>query len=126
IVSVDPGSNLNLRRSPSTAATILAKLPNGTKVDVYYETNGWAKVKAKGMEGYVSTAYLINEQQSDNGKTEKVIATKFVSDDPGSNLNLRKSPSTSAAILAKLPNGTKVDVYSESGGWAKVKANGKE
>lgn len=138
-VAVNPGSNLNLRSSASTGSTVISKLPNGAEVTVYSEAGGWAKVKANGKEGFVSTAYLTAGKSagSDNsdkpGNTTKpqqpekvTTVTKYVSVNDGSNLNLRKSASTSSSILSKLPNGTQVTVYSEAGGWAKVKANGKE
>ena len=96
-------------------------------MDVLSESNGWAKVKVNGKTGYVSAQYLKsnNGNNSGGGSTEKVIATKYVSVNPGSNLNLRSAPSTNASIIGKLANGTKVDVLSESNGWAKVKVNGK-
>ncbi|MBS4212409.1 SH3 domain-containing protein [Neobacillus rhizophilus] len=50
--------------------------------------------------------------------------TRYVNVDIGS-LNLRKSASTSSAVLAALPKGTAVTVYSEVNGWAMVTASGK-
>lgn len=44
----------NLRKEPSTDATVLDTLLRNTEVTVLSEENGWAKVKAKGMTGYVS------------------------------------------------------------------------
>lgn len=52
------GKNLNLRSAPSTGASIVAKLANGTAVTVLSISGGWAKVKAAGREGYVSAQYL--------------------------------------------------------------------
>ncbi|MBR8643951.1 SH3 domain-containing protein [[Brevibacterium] frigoritolerans] len=37
---------------------MVAKLTRGIQVTVYSESKGWAKVKANGKEGYVSTKYL--------------------------------------------------------------------
>ncbi|WP_141995245.1 SH3 domain-containing protein, partial [Bacillus sp. B4EP4a] len=50
---------------------------------------------------------------------------KYVNVSTGS-LNMRKSGIDSASIVAKLTRGTQVTVYSESKGWAKIKANGKD
>ena len=44
----------NLRKEPSTDATILDTLLRNTEVKVLSEENGWSKVKVKGMTGYVS------------------------------------------------------------------------
>ena len=52
-------ANLNLRSSPSTSASILAKLPKGTAVEVLSgDENGWTQVLVNGRVGYVSTEYL--------------------------------------------------------------------
>ncbi|MCJ7842283.1 SH3 domain-containing protein [Lederbergia sp. NSJ-179] len=50
---------------------------------------------------------------------------KYVAVDAGSTLNMRDGASTSAPIISKLAKGTSVIVLSESGGWSKIKANGK-
>ena len=44
----------NLRKEPSTDATILDTLLRNTEVTVISEEDGWAKVKVKGMTGFVS------------------------------------------------------------------------
>ena len=122
-VDVNPGSYLNVRQSPSTHAPVIARLMRGTEVTVTSIQNGWAKVKVDGKEGYVSTTYL-TPLVIDAVIPEKTTA-KYVHVDPGSRLNLRKEPSLNAPIVAMLPRGTKVEVLSESNGWAKVKVNGK-
>ncbi|MDM5312191.1 SH3 domain-containing protein [Peribacillus frigoritolerans] len=125
-VQVNSGS-LNMRKTGAEGASIVAKLANGTQVTVYSESKGWAKIKANGKEGYVSTKYLSATKPGTLMKTAVTIktTTKYVNVSTGS-LNMRKSGSDSASIVAKLTRGTQVTVYSESKGWAKVKANGKE
>src|SRR5690606_41737856 len=117
-VSVNPGSNLNLISAPSTHASIIGKLANGTKVDDLSDLTLRDALKINGKTGYVSAQYLKSNSgnNSGGGSTEKVIATKYVSVNPGSSLNLRNGPSTNATIIGKLANGTKVDVLSESNG----------
>ncbi|MES1041134.1 SH3 domain-containing protein [Peribacillus simplex] len=125
-VQVNSGS-LNMRKNGAEGASIVAKLANGTQVTVYSESKGWAKIKANGKEGYVSTKYLSATKPGTLTKTAVIIktTTKYVNLSTGS-LNMRKSGSDSASIVAKLTSGTQVTVYSESKGWAKVNANGKE
>ncbi|MFE4708200.1 SH3 domain-containing protein [Peribacillus simplex] len=125
-VHVSSGS-LNMRKNGAEDASIVAKLANGTQVTVYSESKGWAKIKANGKDGYVSTKYLSATKPGTLTKTVVTIktTTKYVKLSTGS-LNMRKSSIDSAGIVAKLTRGTQVTVYSESNGWAKVKANGKE
>lgn len=124
-VNVDPGSHLNLREEASTRSASVGKLARGTEVKVYSEENGWAKVKAAGKEGYVSSKYLTASNPASTAQNAQAV-TKYVNVDPGSRLILRQQPSTSAAEIDRLASGSKVTVYSEANGWAKVKANGKE
>ncbi len=104
-------SNLNIRSSASTSASIVASLaPNayiqviGTSGDfykVYYNTSGGV--------GYCSKSYL------------SIASTKYgTASTSGSNLNLRASASTSATILASVPNGTALPIISTSGDWHRV------
>lgn len=53
-------SRLNLRSSPSTSSSSIAKLSFGTKVTLLGEyNNGWSKVKTNdGLIGYASSQYL--------------------------------------------------------------------
>ncbi|MFC9599429.1 SH3 domain-containing protein, partial [Peribacillus butanolivorans] len=125
-VNVSSGS-LNMRKSASENAGVVAKLMKGTQVTVYSESNGWAKIKADGKEGYVSTKYL-STTKTVTGSTPSApvkTATKYVNVSSGT-LNMRKSGTETASIVAKLSKGMQVTVYSESKGWAKIKANGKE
>ncbi|WHY73810.1 SH3 domain-containing protein [Fictibacillus enclensis] len=130
-VKVSKGS-LNLRKSASTGASVIAKLAKGTQVTVYSETGGWAKVNANGKNGYVSSKYLSSSKPSNTvsrGSTSKPAAvssskttTKYVK--VSGALNLRKAATTNSAVIKTLKNGVTVTVYSESKGWAKVKASG--
>ncbi|MBT2658480.1 SH3 domain-containing protein, partial [Bacillus sp. ISL-18] len=124
-VNISSGS-LNLRSGASSSASVVAALSKGTAVTVYSESNGWAKVKANGKDGYVSASFLSTTNPSNS--TTAVAAqstTKYVNVTGGS-LNLRRGASSSASVVAALSKGTAVTVYSEANGWAKVKANGKD
>ncbi|MFF5399336.1 SH3 domain-containing protein, partial [Peribacillus butanolivorans] len=125
-VNVSSGS-LNMRKSASENAGVVAKLSKGMQVTVYSESKGWAKIKANGKEGYVSTKYLSTTKPVTGSTPSAPVkaTTKYVNVSSGT-LNMRKSGTETASIVAKLSKGMQVTVYSESKGWAKIKANGKE
>ena len=129
-VSIDPSSTLNVRESASTKANVVTKLKNNTKVEVISESNGWAKIKVNGINGYVSSQYIkavqSEEKKTTNSSNKQQKVTKYVNVDTGSSLNLRNSPSNSASIIVKLAKDVPVTVYSESNGWSKVEAYGKQ
>ncbi|RFU61127.1 SH3 domain-containing protein [Peribacillus glennii] len=124
-VNVSQGSTLNLRKSASDRAAVIGKLSKGTQVTVYSDSNGWSRVKANGKDGYVSSKYLTSTKPgSSSGSSKSAVTKKYVNIKSGS-LNLRKSASAKASVIAKLSRGTQVSVYSVSNGWAKISANGK-
>jgi mannosyl-glycoprotein endo-beta-N-acetylglucosaminidase len=129
-VSVDPSSTLNVRESASTKANVVTKLKNNTKVEVVSESNGWAKIKVNGINGYVSSQYIkavqTEEKKTANSSNKQQKVIKYVNVNTGSSLNLRNSPSNSASIIVKLAKDVPVTVYSESNGWSKVEAYGKQ
>ena len=55
---VTPGSGLNVRKGPGTNYSRVTKLSKGTEVTVHSTSNGWSKITANGINGYVSSQYL--------------------------------------------------------------------
>lgn len=51
-------STLNLRERPESSARVLANMPNGAKVTVYGEWQGWYTVHYEGLVGYAAAAYI--------------------------------------------------------------------
>ena len=49
---------LNLRGAPSSSAAILARIPNGSRVDVLNAYDGWYVTRYSGVIGYVLGEYL--------------------------------------------------------------------
>ncbi len=81
LVTVDPGSYLNMRSEPSTNAAIITKLDSGTAVTVYKEENGWARVTANGQTGYVSSQYLSEASQDHLDTANRKVNTVYTSYD---------------------------------------------
>lgn len=52
------GSILNMRAKPDINSEVLAKLPNGSKVEVMKSEIGWAYVTWESSQGWVNSAYL--------------------------------------------------------------------
>ncbi|WP_428909887.1 SH3 domain-containing protein [Niallia sp. Krafla_26] len=135
-VKVSAGSYLNMRTSASTTSSVISRLSSGTEVTVFSEKNGWAKIKADGKEGYVSTGYLSNTKIESTTKKETAQATtstintyaltKFVDVSKDSYLNMRSNPSTTSKVVTKLKSGTEVKVLSDEHGWSKIEADGKQ
>jgi mannosyl-glycoprotein endo-beta-N-acetylglucosaminidase len=125
-VNINTGSNLNLRKEPSIHSQILSKLKKGTEVNVYEESNGWARVSVDGKEGFISVNFLASPTTTTGIINSVSTVSKYVNVKAGSSLNMRQSPTTSAKILSKLSKDTVVAVLNEKDGWAQIKVNGIE
>lgn len=55
---VTSSSRLNVRRSPSTGATVLGTFESGRHIEVISVNNGWAKVRYNDKFGYVNDKYI--------------------------------------------------------------------
>lgn len=55
-VALDPGANLNMRRTPDVNAEVIAPIPSGTQVVVTARTGdgGWLQVTYEGQEGWIA------------------------------------------------------------------------
>ncbi len=107
---------INLRASASADAKILAQYKNGTRVKILSHANGFYKVQAGDLVGYM-VDYLV---RLDDVKIETYA---YVSTANGGNLNLRNAPSLEGRVLGSFANGTKVAVVQKDTTWSKVRAS---
>ncbi len=114
------GSNVRVRKAASTSAAILATLSRGQAFTVIGDAqNGWYQVQlANGTKGYVSAQYV--------SFTKPSTPTTRTGYSTGSNVRVRKTASTSAAILTLLQRGQTFTVIGNAqNGWYQVQlANG--
>ncbi|KHS58035.1 hypothetical protein QX51_05045 [Terrisporobacter othiniensis] len=121
---VTPDVGLNVRKGPGTSYSKVTTLSKGTAVTVHSTSDGWSKITANGVEGYVSSQYLSSKKPSSSNGSTSTTSTMYVTPDVG--LNVRKGPGTSYSKITKLSKGTAVTVHSTSNGWSKITANGVE
>ena len=101
-------AGLNVRSGAGTNYSIVKALPNGTKVTVYEQKNGWSRI---GNRQWVSSQYLTSTKPT-------TVVTKKVNAKSG--LNVRSGAGTNYPIVKALTNGTKVTVYETSNGWSRI------
>ena len=110
-------SSLSVRSGPGTNYAKIGALAKGQKVELTGKTGDWYKIRYKTGYGYVLSKYISLSNESSRGseasRTGIVTATT---------LNVRKIPSTSAAIAGKLAKNTRVEIYKEQNGWYYIKA----
>lgn len=104
-------ANLNVRSGAGTNYSIIGSLPKGTQVTVYEESNGFSRI---GGGQWVSSSYLSSTKPS-SGSTTKTAYVKV-----NSSLNVRAGAGIGYRIVGSLSNGTRVTIYEESNGWARI------
>lgn len=111
-------TTVNVRVSDSEQADKAGKVAGGTKVEVLaQQVNGWSKVKADGIEGYIKSEYL---QLMNTANSADAIGTVTAT----SNVNVRMSASETADRLGVLAGGETVELLARENGWCKINYNG--
>ncbi|MBS4205984.1 N-acetylmuramoyl-L-alanine amidase [Lederbergia citrea] len=122
-------TSLNLRKSPNNKAVVMDSLKQGSAVTVKGKHGDWLQVyvSSKNKTGWVSSAYVSKKKVT---VTPPPAPTKKVTTEPAktigtyyvnaSALNIRQKASTSAKIIGKLSNGSKVEMIAKEGDWAKI------
>ena len=114
-VVAQSGGTVNMRKSPSTNADIVARVPIGTTVDVYEKGSDWCKIKYGGQFGYMMTKFL---DFGDTPQPSKDTATVYAS--TGSTVNMRSQPNKDAPIIMRVPIGATVHVDEYKSNWCKI------
>ena len=111
-------TTVNVRVSDSEQADRVGKVAGGTKVEVLeQQVNGWSKIKADGMEGYIKSEYL--QLMNTAGITDAVGTVTATS-----NVNVRSAASETADRLGVLAGGESAELLGTENGWCKINYNG--
>ncbi|MBQ3600280.1 MAG: C40 family peptidase [Lachnospiraceae bacterium] len=104
--------SLNVRQKASTSSKIVGKMGKNAACNIEKVTkDGWAKIKSGNVTGYVSTEYLVMDEEAEElafqvGKKMATVETQT--------LNARFLPSTESAKYTLVPNGEKLEVIREN------------
>lgn len=130
-VTVKATDVVNIRASASTESESLGKAQIGDTYKRYEEMeNGWSKIDYNGSEAYIKSDYLeVVDDGSSSGDTGE--GGESSSGAGGQitvkeNVNVREGASETAKKLGVAYRGDKFDLIEKSGGWCKIKYNGKE
>ena len=111
-VAATTGSSLRVRSDASTDASILSTLDKGVAVAVLDDSiSGWYKINYNGSTGYVSSDYLIIDQDNIFTTYGRV---------PEGTVNVRAAATTESESLATIDAGTVVTVNGLVNGWYDV------
>ena len=112
---------LNLRSSASTNGSVLLVMPDGATVTLTGQSsNGFLSVSYQGTSGWAYAIYLSTDDDGEVPPSSGATATVI-----DGALNLRNAASTSAGVIAVMPDGATVSLEgATSNGFTKVTWNG--
>lgn len=119
-------ARVNMRKTPSTGASIVKVIGDGDSVTIIGEDGDWYKVTSGGKEGYMVKDYVKVVAQDGSSSSDEVIYGEAVIGTATTRVNMRKTPSTGASIVKVIGVNQEVTIEGEANGWYKVTAGGRE
>lgn len=110
--------HINIRKTPSAQAQILARANTGEVLEVLDWQSEWSKIKNHaGIEGYVASHLIDKAEDGDKGEIYVVLSNA---------LNVRTKPDKQAPLLTRLAYNARVIVLQIQDEWAKILLPNKE
>jgi len=110
------GGSLNLRAAADSNANVLAQIPQGASIPVFEKQASWTRTAYAGQNGWVMNAYLIFDSDPDDTPTQAPLQAVVT----GGSLNLRASQSSSSRVLARIPDGTLINIFAKNSEWSQT------
>lgn len=120
-------SVINVYAAASTSSQVLGTLKAGDLVNIVAQSSGWYKISSATNVAYVrSTDVLLTNTSATPTPTPAPNASGAVATGriAGSNVNFRATASANGTLIGTLAQNTVVYIYSQSGDFYKVSANG--
>ena len=117
--------HLNIRKEPSTSASILSQLFIGKKATYIKESGDWIQIEYNNYTGWVNKKYVsIVEQNSENTSAtpstqQKVEELNYFTVNVSA-VNIRKKPDLSSKKLGTIKLGEQYDVINRDGNWIEI------
>ena len=108
---------LNIRKSPEAGAHVVGKLIDGSACEITETLDGWYRVTSGGIDGYVSSQYILTGEDAKTASRELVKDRALVTAD---NLNIRTEPSTYSDVVGQCLEGERYEILGEEAGWYQI------
>ncbi len=108
---------LNIRKHPDTQAPVMGKLPEDSACEILESLDGWYKISSGGLEGYISSEYVLVGEEARNEAKNLVVDRAVVTTD---NLNIRQEPTTDSDVTGQCLLGERYEILGETDGWYQI------
>lgn len=112
---------VNIRKKPSTEATIIGKLYRGSAATIMKTEGDWVYIKSGSVSGYIMKDYLAIGYSAE--KLIDEFGTKWATVTTET-LKVREEKNTECTVLTLIPEDESFEVISEDSEWAKIRVDG--
>ncbi len=110
---------VNIRETPDMKGNIIGKVSGDGACEVLGEEGEWSHITSGGIEGYISSQYLVTGEEAKE-LAKSLVKKRAIIMTENDNLNIRSGPSKDAEIVGQALPAERYEVFSEADGWVEI------
>ena len=110
---------VNIREIPDMKGNIIGKVSGDGACEVLGEEGEWSHITSGGIEGYISSQYLVTGEEAKE-LAKSLVKKRAIIMTENDNLNIRSGPSKDAEIVGQALPAERYEVLSEADGWVEI------
>lgn len=110
---------VNIRETPDMKGNIIGKVSGDGACEVLGEEGEWSHITSGGIEGYISSQYLVTGEEAKE-LAKSLVKKRAIIMTENDNLNIRSGPSKDAEIVGQALPAERYEVLSEADGWVGI------
>lgn len=110
---------VNIRETPDMKENIIGKVSGDGACEVLGEEGEWSHITSGGIEGYISSQYLVTGEEAKE-LAKSLVKKRAIIMTENDNLNIRSGPSKDAEIVGQALPAERYEVLSEADGWVEI------
>ena len=113
---------VNIRETPDMKGNIIGKVSGDGACEVLGEEGEWSHITSGGIEGYISSQYLVTGEEAKE-LAKSLVKKRAIIMTENDNLNIRSGPSKDAEIVGQALPAERYEVLSEADGWVEINSD---
>ena len=110
---------VNIRETPDMKGNIIGKISGDGACEVLGEEGEWSHITSGGIEGYISSQYLVTGDEAKE-LSKGLVKKRAIIMTENDNLNIRSEASKDAQIVGQALPAERYEVLSEEDGWIQI------
>ena len=110
---------VNIRETPDMKGNIIGKVSGDGACEVLGEEGEWSHITSGGIEGYISSQYLVTGEEAKE-LAKSLVKKRAIIMTENDNLNIRSGPSKDAEIVGQALPAERYEVLYEADGWVEI------